>query len=445
MKLSLSLALLPAVAIGCATVETSDDGIRPANTPLWASHRSGAMHVQVRRTLTAAPRTVGEDYERGRAEIDASHGRIFIGTSDHGFYALRASDLSTIWRFETLGVVQSEPLYDPDLDYVYFGSHDGALYCVRALDGAIVWRFASGAEVTRKPVRDGVHGERLFFANGADNLFAVDRRTGKPIWAAHRTPALGMEIAGHAGPAYENGTVYIAYSDGNFIAYRASDGAEQWPQAVDLAAEAEHQSMGEAQRYLDVDTTPVFDTNQGSRVVYVASYAGGVYARDAASGGHVWKNEKVVGVTDLMLWDEPAHPGNPDGPDRDTVAPARKYLLASSATTGLWALDVTQSGRDVWRVPVPEGGVTAPVAVAGALVVGTTRYGLFLISPLNGRVIDGFDLGTGFAQTPAAFGNRAYAHSNAGTLVSIQVEAPVVRTATEANPRRASESTSFGE
>ena len=97
--------------------------------------------------------------------------------------------------------------------------------------------------------------------------------------------------------------------------------------------------------------------------------------------------------------------------------------MASSGATGLWAVEPT-TGRMLWRVPIPEGGVTAPAAIAGALLVGTTRYGAFLLSPLNGRPIDGIDLGTGFSQTPAAFGNRAYLLSNAGTFLALQVEPP---------------------
>jgi outer membrane protein assembly factor BamB len=101
-------------------------------------------------------------------------------------------------------------------------------------------------------------------------------------------------------------------------------------------------------------------------------------------------------------------------------------LFASSAVSGLWALDPA-TGRKLWRVPVPEGGITAPVALAGALLVGTTRYGAFLLSPVNGRPIDGIDLGSGFSQTPAAFGNRAYLLSNGGTLLGVQVEPPTVQ------------------
>jgi len=418
-----ALAASCLVLAACVKQENSNDGVAPER-PLWENRPSGAMRIFARRSLTATSRTVGEDYERGRAEIDAVNGRIFIGSADRGLYALRATNLSTIWRFETLGVVQSEPLYDRDLDYVYFGSHDGALYCVRASDGGLVYRFNSGAEVARKPA---LLGETLFFANGADNLFAIDRRTGKMKWTQHRTPALGMEISGHAGPTVDGQRVFMAYSDGHVVAYEARDGSEAWPQPVDLAGEAEAAAGGEAPRYLDVDTTPVVDDHPtGGRVIYVAGYAGGVYALSADNGAPVWKNERATGAGDLTLWIEPAHMPSPDGPERGgPMIPERKHLLAASATTGLWALE-PNSGRKIWQVPIPEGGITAPMPIAGALIVGTTRYGLFLISPRNGKVIDGFDLGTGFSQTPAVFGNRAFAMSNHGTVVGIQVDPPVV-------------------
>jgi outer membrane protein assembly factor BamB len=403
------------------TEQFTGDRVNP-EVPLWYHRPSGAMSVFVHRQLTAQGRTIGEDWEKGRPEIDPVHDRVFVGSADHGLYALRAGEGSTIWRFETLGVVQSEPLYDGDLDYVYFGSHDGAMYCVKAMSGELVYRFDTGAEVARKPVRAG---ETLYVANAADFLFALDRRTGKPKWQVHRTPALGMEISGYAGPAYDrvNDLVFMAYSDGHVIAYGAHDGAEKWT-PVDLSAEAEG-AGGEAPRYLDVDTTPVLDDHPQGRVVYVSSYAGGVYALDATSGARVWSNDKSVGVTDLVLFHDRAHRPNASGPEADgPTVPDRKVLLASSATTGLQGLD-PYTGRVLWRNKVPEGGITAPVPVAGAILVGSTRYGLFLLSPRNGRVIDGIDLGSGFAQTPAAYAGRAYAMTNAGTFVGVAVAPPL--------------------
>src|SRR5207248_3277312 len=108
-------------------------------------------------------------------------------------------------------------------------------YAVHASDGALVWRFDSGAEVARQPARDG---ELLVFANGANNLFAIRRRTAERVWHVHRAPAFGMEISGYAGPTIDRGSVYIAFSDGHVGAYDERDGSERWP-PVDLSAEAE--------------------------------------------------------------------------------------------------------------------------------------------------------------------------------------------------------------
>jgi outer membrane protein assembly factor BamB len=409
-------------ASGCGLGELfGGDRVNP-EVPSWYNRPSAAMHVFVHRPLTVQGRASGEDWERGKPEIDPDHDRVFVGSSDRGLYALRAGDGSTIWRFETAGLVQSEPLYDDELDYVYFGSNDGALYCVKAATGELVFRFDTGAEVSRKPVRSG---ETIVFANASDFLFAADRRTGKPKWQAHRTPALGMEISGHAGPAVDPslGYVYMAFSDGHVAAYDIRDGSEKWT-PVDLSAEAE-QAAGEAPRYLDVDTTPIVDEQPQGHVVYVSSYAGGLYALDASSGARIWSNEKAVGVTDLTLFREPAHSPNPFGPDKDgPTVPAKGILLASSAATGLLGIDPF-TGRVLWRNKVPEGGVTAPVPLAGAILVGTSRYGLFLMSPRNGKVIDGIDLGTGFSQTPAAFGTRAYVTTNSGTFIGVGITPPL--------------------
>lgn len=421
-----AIGLALATTAGCASTEAGGDHVNPEN-PLWYGRKDGSMQLLFRRELTAGANAPvvfpGEPYERGRAELDPAHGRLFVGSSDHGLYALRVGDGSTVWRFATLGPVQSEPLYDADLDVVYFGSHDGALYAVHASDGALVWRYESGAEVARRPA---LLGETLVFANGADNLFAVDRRSGKEKWHVHRSPALGMEVSGYSGPAIDQGAVFFAFSDGHVGAYDAKDGSERWV-PVDLSAEAEQALGGDAVRYLDVDTTPIpHDLGTQGRVVYVASYAGGVYALDEERGAPVWKNERAVGVTDMTLWTEPAHPSRPGSLDYVEGAPdvpKREVLVAASSASGLWGLDPA-SGRPLWRLPIPDGGVTAPVAVAGALLIGTTRYGAFLISPINGRPIDGFDVGSGFSQTPAGYGNRAFMLSNGGTLIGLEIDAP---------------------
>ena len=443
----LGSAALGAALLGCTGAGTADR-VSP-EVPLWTHRPSGAMRVLYTRPLTAVSRKIGEDYERGRIEIDARGGRVFVGSADRGLYALRAGDGSTLWRFETMGVVQGEPYYDAELDALYFGSHDGALYAVKAQNGALLWRMMTGAEVARRPV---LSGDTLIFANAADQVFAVDRKRGQSRWRAQRPTAAGMEIAGYSGPTLAFGKVYIGFSDGHVTAYDAKSGLEQWtPQ--DLAADSER-SGGETAKYLDVDTTPVTDVNAAGKVVYVASYAGGIFALDAQTGARIWSNDRATGVIDLTMFREAAHTPSPDGPYAGgPTVPERKVLLATSSTTGFWGL-VPVTGRSLWQHPVPDGaktrgeasqsaakapgeprrsmagspppdgGMTLPVPIAGAVLIGTSRYGLFLVSPKNGRVIDGLDIGSGFAQSAATYGNRAFILSNAGTLLALAVDPP---------------------
>jgi outer membrane protein assembly factor BamB len=172
----------------------------------------------------------------------------------------------------------------------------------------------------------------------------------------------------------------------------------------------------------------------------VASCEGGVFALDADSGMRVWQNEGATGITDLVLWTWPAAPPSPattekaiatSPPGTGDASAARaagkpamhRVLIGSSGLSGLWGID-PEDGRELWRRDLPSGGLTAAEPVAGAALVGTTRYGMFLIAPLSGGIIDGMHGGGAFAATPAAHGTRAFVLSNEGVLIGLHVEPP---------------------
>lgn len=399
---------------GGLSCDAARQGANP-EVPLWENRPGIAISLVSQDPLTFEGRNFDEAYERGRPTIDVEHRRVFVGTSDHGLYALRADTGSPIWRFETMGAVQSEALYEPAENVVYFGSNDGALYKVDAEDGDLRWRFMTRSEVHRKPI---LHRGLLYFANANDTIIAADPRTGEMRWNYHRAPIGGMSVSGYSGPAAWEDKVYLGFSDGHVMAFDALEGALLW-QPVDLSAEAE-QSLGyQIPQYFDVDTTPVLDRISAGPVVYVANYAGGVFALDAVTGARVWSNDQVLGVTDLMLWTQPAHPSEGGGP----TIPARKILIAATGTSGLWGLE-PEDGTEKWRRKLPAGGVSAPAEIAGALMVPTTRHGIFLLSPLNGKVIDGVDLGMSFSMAPSAYGNRAFVLSDGGSWLSLHVTPP---------------------
>ena len=409
------LAILAGAALAlaaCATTEVSGAG---PELPLWSKRPSFNLQVIYSRNAVAPSRRAGEPYERGQPEIDPRGRRVFVGSSDRGLYALRAEDGTSLWRFETLGFVQCQPLYDPNADAVYFGSNDGALYRVNAKNGRLNWRFMTNAEVSRRPVlSNGV----LFVTNANDTLLALDPETGKLLWHQHRSPAMGMEVTGYAGPTVFHDKVYTGFSDGTVLAFDAKTGAERW-QPVDLSAEAE-QTLGEVPAQLDVDTTPVPDQIEAGAVVYVASYAGGVYALDSETGTVVWANTGVFGVSELYLWNELGRPAR-----RGEAEPIpRKILIASSGTSGLWGLD-PDTGKERWRRRLPHGGVSAPVPMQGALLVSASQLGVFLLSPLGGELIDGIHIAEGVSMTPAAYENRAFVLTNGGRFLGLHLSSPL--------------------
>jgi outer membrane protein assembly factor BamB len=409
-------ALLAPLLAGCESLR----GVALPEVPVWVHRPGGVLSIAFRRQLTDKNAVQDQAYERGRPAIDPQHLRVFVPSQDGGLYAVDARSGDVLYRSATTGPVQCEPLYDPSEDVVYFGSIDGALYKIRAADGKLLYRFASNGEVARRPV---IEGSTVFLVNANDTLLAIDRATGKLKYYQKRQPAFGIEIGAMAGPVVTDGKVITAFSDGAVMAYALGDGAEVWP-TVDLSADTQA-ADGQPPQYLDVDTTPVPLEVAGSRAVAVGHYEGGVYALDVDGGRILWKNADTVGVTHLLLWDQPAHASRPKpngqrGPD----APRRRILVAASGRTGLWGLD-PDTGTALWRRKLPEGGISAPVPVAGALLVSTTRYGVFLVEPTRGGVIDGIEPGNEIAMTPAAHGNHAYVMTNGGELLAIVVHPPV--------------------
>jgi len=423
------LATLCAALVACDTLKSAST---PDN-PLWMHHPGGSLSIYERRVLTDPNRIEGEMYERGRPAIDAAHRRVFVGSADHGLYALQAQNLNVLWRFETRGPVQGEPLYEASEEAVYFGSTDGALYKVKAVDGELLWRFNSNGEVAKSPIVDG---DTVYCTNANDTLIAIDRVTGKLKWHQHRTPAFGIQIGGYAGPALSHaagfeGRIYTAFSDGTAMAYSTADGSEQWP-VIDLAMATPGASEGQPPQYLDVDTTPVLANIKQGPAVMVASYEAGVFALDAAGGHELWHNVDVRGVSDLLLWEQDiklSTAGSPEVSARQTKRAAgrpiksRRVLIASSGSTGLWGLD-PDTGEQLWRKKVPEGGISAPVSIEGAILLSTTRYGIFLFSPIDGSVMDGIAPGNEISMTPAVHGSKAFVMTNGGELMALLVSPP---------------------
>ncbi len=289
--------------------------------------------------------------------VDRAHGVVYVGGLDRGLHALRADDGVSIWRFQTLGVVEGTPvLRDGTL---YFGSDDGALYAIDAATGAQRWRFATTAEVVRAPV---VTADTVYVVNGDDSVFALDRARGTQRWRYHREPPGGITASGHAGLLFARNRLYSGFSDGVVVALDPADGSALWER--DTSSDAEEGEVNEAHRVIDVDTTPLLLDG----TLFIASQSQGLYALDPEGGGVRWRLDWLTSATSI----------DTDG----------RHLFATSSTLGLLEIDPSD-GTVGWARDFNAGGLQVASVGDGMLLVSSASQALWVVRARDGEALQG--------------------------------------------------------
>lgn len=386
------LGVLALIGCGCASLtrhvlfESAQEGHRL---------RAGVLELDWRRRMVEIQ---GLDYRpifHGTPVYDAIHDRLYVGSPDNALFALRGRDGALLWRFQTLGRVDSTPTLDGD--DLFFGTDDGAIYAVDAATGQLRWRVATAAQIRRPPV---VSGDAVVFVNANDTVIALARADGTQRWRYRRNAPGGITLAGHAGVARSGARLYTAFADGNVVCLDSRDGSVIWEQ--DTSADIENvDESNEAHQPIDVDTTPLVlgDT------IYVASFSAGVYALDAIGGGQRWRLADVTGVAALGT----------DG----------RHLYAASANAGLVKIDPFD-GSVVWARDLRSRAISGALALWNDfLAVPTADDGLWIVRASDGEPIDGITPGPGFAALPEFSGNRLFIESNAGVLYAFRMPRPV--------------------
>ena len=170
--------------------------------------------------------------------------------------ALRASRRrrSPIWRFETTGPVQSEPLYDPGEDVGLL-----RLERRRALQGGGRRRHAPLAFRRPTPRSRADRCSRTACSTWSTPTTPWSRSSRRPArlrWTQHRTPSVRHGDRRLRGPARHATIAFTSRSPTDTSPLTIHSMAPSAGPSVDLSAEVE-QAQGDVPRYLDVDTTPV--------------------------------------------------------------------------------------------------------------------------------------------------------------------------------------------
>ena len=266
---------------------------------------------------------------------------------------------------------------------VYVPGTDGALHALDGKTGALKWKYAAGEALATQPV---IAGDLVLVASQSDTLFAVKRASGELAWLYRRDPPAGFTIHRSSAPAVRGQTAWVGFSDGVLVSLELNDGSVRWEKSL---------APSGGGQFVDVDTTPVLDT-EGH--VYAASYAGGLYSLDADTGDVVWTSV-TRGITSLLLH------GNV------VIATGDDRLDAYLADTG----------RLIWSQTLEERAGLEPVLVKGMLLVPSQRALLF-VDPRTGRSRLSWNPGVGITAPPRVVGAKAYVLTNNGYLYALRLD-----------------------
>ncbi len=314
--------------------------------------------------------------ERSGPAIDDLTGDIYVGTRDGVLRAL-TRDARELWRTDFPAALTSAPTVTDDA--LYIGAADGRLHAIDRFSGERRWSRFVAAEVIERPVAQGAW---VFVGTDHDTVQALDAGSGEVKWTYRRDTPAGLTIRGGVGVALAGDRLFAGFSDGVLVSLGANDGRLIW----------EARLAGALKKFPDVDAVPVVRDGR----VYAASFAGGVFALDAATGKELWRTE-APGAVALGTDGELLFVGG------DTTA--RALRLAD--------------GVPVWAVDTGDVATGAPVLV-GSMVVFPSPAGLLFADKATGRPLRTFQPGSGFSVSPAVQGRTVWALTNLGTLYRLR-------------------------
>jgi outer membrane protein assembly factor BamB len=274
--------------------------------------------------FTVSPSWTGHD-----VSLTVVDGVAYAGTFDKAVYALRISDGSLLWRYNTNGSVDEPPLVFNGM--VYVSSHvdqgPSSVYALHASDGSLLWRYTTDEPVNEPPML--VNGVVYVSANVAQGpgyiagyVYALRVSDGSLLWRYTRGNYVNM-------PTVVNGVAYIGSGDDTVSALRASDGSLLW-------------------RYTTkgyVGSSPLVVNG----VVYVSDN-GSVYALKASDGSLLWR------YTAKGLY-------------TPTVVNGVVYVSAG----GIVALQAS-NGTVLWRYALASTDFSPPTVVNGIVYTIGTKF-----------------------------------------------------------------------
>lgn len=330
--------------------------------------------------VTPAAGLLQTPYEAGGVAVDLRSGWVYAGTREGRVVCLERG--RERWTVDVQGALLAAPTVYRE--FVVAATAEGVVHLLNKVTGERVLRVLLGEQVLTQPVVTEIDGVlTAFVGTVSDAVIAIDLSVGERKWRLQRDPPAGFTSFGFARPVLLGDSIFAGYANGLLVAADASTGEVRWEKRLSPPG-----------LMLDVDAVATNGVH-----VFAASYTGGVYALDPATGDVVWRTT-MPGVSRLSV---------------------RGDLVYAVTTGEVRALRVGD-GQAVWSFSFDEPRIgTTPVVADRALVVAVQDGPLYFLDLRTGAPLGSFGSGDGFLVAPATHGNVLYSLSNGGRVYSLAV------------------------
>ena len=293
---------------------------------------------------------------------------------------------SSTVEFVTTDAPEPEPVVKADLPWPMFAYDERRLHIspYRHRPPYVgLWRFRAKTLLEFPPAIG--HG-RLFFANSAGTLFAVNARTGKRAWRYRARRCVA------ASPGLRGGTVYMTFLNrppcnrkqkqglaGELVALAAGNGKVRWRKEIGPS-----------------ESSPLLWRG----LLYVGDWRGVVYCYVARTGKLKWTFRTR-------------------GDIKGALAVASNRVYVGSYDHRVYALDAV-TGKLIWRAKAqqrlgPRGRFYSTPAVAyGRVYIGATDGKVYSFGAATGKLRWSHNTGDFVYGSPAVYGESVYVGSYNG-------------------------------
>jgi eukaryotic-like serine/threonine-protein kinase len=147
-----------------------------------------------------------------------------VGHDPVAVYAFGPRDGAQLWKTELAGNIAYGAAVDGG--FAYSADEQGYAYGIDTASGVVRWRVRVTEQTEGAYSRPVATGGRLYLAD-RDILYALDGRTGQPVW----NRAIDEGVGESTRPLVADDRIYLPAGDGTLYALNTADGTVAWKAA----------------------------------------------------------------------------------------------------------------------------------------------------------------------------------------------------------------------